>query len=63
MLCHLKEWEQLLQVVNVGFVHIQLRARIYSEGGQETIQTDAAAVDTYEAIADILVSDAFGSFE
>ncbi|KAI0727576.1 hypothetical protein C8Q72DRAFT_839118 [Fomitopsis betulina] len=36
MLCHLKEWEQLLQVVN------------------ETIQTDAAAVDTYEAIADIL---------
>ncbi|EPS99649.1 hypothetical protein FOMPIDRAFT_1124216, partial [Fomitopsis schrenkii] len=36
MLCHLKEWEQLLQAVN------------------DTIQSDAAAVDTYEAITDIL---------
>ena len=31
--------------------------------GQETIQSDTTAVDTYEAITDILVSDSFGLFE
>ncbi|KAH9920328.1 meiosis protein SPO22/ZIP4 like-domain-containing protein [Fomitopsis serialis] len=36
MLCHLRDWEQLLQVIN------------------ETIQSKPGAMDTYEAITDVL---------
>ena len=62
MLCHLKEWDQVLQVVNVGLVRVTLGQHVL-RSGQETIQSKSTAVDTYEAITDILVSHSFGSFE